>query len=98
MKVTGVCGNPRKWKSTNKLFQISLNRAKELGVGGELIELSEYKIEYCNECQKCFFAKECPLEDDMEFLGEKIFGDRWLDSCILHLSHDSHRSYEVFHG
>lgn len=83
MKIVYISGSPRKNSNTDYL----LKKCSAI-LGGELIKLSDYKIEFCNSCWTCLKTKKCVINDDMTniiipsimkadaiFLGSPVYFD-----------------------
>ena len=84
MKVIGICGSPKKKNSTT-LF--ALNRALEAcraeGVEAELLELSRYSIQGCNDCDVCREKPSCPIKDDFSGTIAGLLGDGGIKGFIF---------------
>ncbi|MDI6752532.1 MAG: NAD(P)H-dependent oxidoreductase [bacterium] len=75
MKILGIVGSPhRKMGNTYQLVSYVMEEAKRLGAETEIVILSDLKIGYCQGCGRCLSEGECPQDDDMKGLVEKIFG------------------------
>lgn len=74
MKVLGLIGSWRKAGNTDCLVKEALLGAKQAGVSElELIRLTDLSIKPCKGCMACVIrGEECKIEDDFEFLVEKI--------------------------
>ncbi|MEW6661195.1 MAG: flavodoxin family protein [Bacillota bacterium] len=64
MKVLAINGSPRKGKNTAQMLSLALQEAERFGAQTELIEISDYKIEYCQGCNKCLRQDACSISDD----------------------------------
>ncbi len=64
MKVLAINGSPRKGKNTAQMLSLVLQEAERFGAQTELIEISDYKIEYCQGCNKCLRQDACSISDD----------------------------------
>lgn len=74
MKVIGLIGSWRKAGNTECLVKEALLGAKQAGASDlELIRLTDLSIKPCKGCMACVIrGEECKIEDDFEFLVEKI--------------------------
>ncbi|HOV86813.1 MAG TPA: flavodoxin family protein [Syntrophobacteraceae bacterium] len=66
MKVVAFNGSPRKDGNTTILLRCVLERLDGEGIGTELIQLSEKRIEDCRSCYRCFENqdRECSNKED----------------------------------
>ncbi|MFW5915550.1 MAG: flavodoxin family protein [Planctomycetota bacterium] len=60
MHTVCISGSPREQSNTDYLLNLVLN-----GMDGELIKLSDCRIEPCNSCWGCVKTRECTIKDDM---------------------------------
>ncbi len=60
MKIVYVSGSPRKESNTDFLLKSMISFT-----GGELVKLSDYRVEPCLSCWSCVKSGECAIEDDM---------------------------------
>lgn len=60
MRVTCLSGSPRKESNTDFLLRVVAQ-----ATGGELIKLSDFRIEPCRSCWGCVKTRRCIVEDDM---------------------------------
>ena len=67
-----INGSHRKGKNTALMLQIVLEELAKGGFTTELIELMDYRIEYCMSCNHCLRKPECMIKDDMEVIAEKM--------------------------
>ncbi len=67
MKIIGICGSPRKNKSTT-LFSLekALKAAEHGGIKTSLINLSDYTFSGCIACGKCRKEITCSIDDDFK--------------------------------
>lgn len=72
MKITGISGSPSAGGNNEKLIDMALVMAKERGYKTEKIMLSNLKVDPCNDCGTCRKSKDCPIEDDMAGICEKL--------------------------
>jgi multimeric flavodoxin WrbA len=73
-KVTAFVGTARK-KHTHYAVQKFLSSLESLGgIEYEIVALTDYKLEMCRGCKKCFLRGEefCPLKDDRDILISKM--------------------------
>ncbi len=73
--VLGIHGSPRKYGESYKLLRIALEAAKAEGAHVELVNLYDYRIEFCRGCvsesvKECWYP--CRIEDDFPKLAEKV--------------------------
>lgn len=71
-KILGIIASPRHLGNTELLVKAAAKAA-----GGEheleLLRLDEFRLEKCKGCYKCTMGdKKCVLDDDLEFIIEKI--------------------------
>lgn len=76
MHFVSLVASARKWGNSEALAQIALTQARESGAdSGELIHLSQFRLEQCNGCMRCVFRDEpCSLDDDIYRLLDLIYG------------------------
>lgn len=69
-----VCSNQEKDNSSSyKIAQIFKERGNEFNdVDYEILSIRDYKIEMCKGCCACFKTGECLINDDMNFVKEKL--------------------------
>lgn len=72
MNIIAINGSHRAGQNTAYLLNLALEEAKAKGAKTELIELSEFDIEYCNGCNRCLGKPACAISDDMDELKEKM--------------------------
>lgn len=73
IKILGICGSPRNEKSqTKKLLIRFLNRCKEMEVDIKIVDLSQYKVNFCLACEKCHKQPTCPVGDDRNLIVEEM--------------------------
>ncbi len=72
MKITGISGSPNAGGNNEKLIEIALGIAQEKGFETEKLLLSKLNVLPCTDCGVCRKAKDCPIEDDMAELYEKL--------------------------
>lgn len=76
VKILGISGAHRKGRNTSFLVQEAIRSASKVkGVETRFIELSDFRIEYCQHCNMCIVDPEdperlavadCVIEDDMQ--------------------------------
>ncbi len=81
MKILGLAGSPRAWSSlTLKLVEAGARGAAEAGARVDVIEVAHLNIRRCLGCGECFRAGKCPLDDDLQYLLDRV---RAADGIIL---------------
>ncbi|PIT85442.1 flavodoxin family protein [Candidatus Micrarchaeota archaeon CG10_big_fil_rev_8_21_14_0_10_59_7] len=60
MKILYISGSPRKGGNSEYLLNLLSDSLK-----GELVRLSDYKIEPCKSCWACIKTEKCVINDDM---------------------------------
>jgi len=73
MKVVIINGSPRKNGATAKLLeQISLNLAHFSDVEIKYYHISDFQLNFCKGCCKCYELGKCIMDDDIEKLSGQI--------------------------
>lgn len=72
LKVLGVAGSPRRGGNTELLLDKALEGAVKGGANIEKIVVRSLKISPCIECNYCFTAGECVIDDDMQSVYLKL--------------------------
>ncbi|MBN1568840.1 MAG: flavodoxin family protein [Acidobacteria bacterium] len=72
MKLLGLSFSPRKGANTELLMEKAFAGARLLGAETELYRIAEKKITPCDGCGACMGTGECPIQDDMQELCEKM--------------------------
>ncbi|MBC7360272.1 MAG: flavodoxin family protein, partial [Desulfacinum sp.] len=73
MKILAINGSHRKGKNTTVMLGLVLEEAAAGGAETELVELADWRIEYCISCNKCLREPRCSIRgDDMAELAEKM--------------------------
>ena len=72
MKITGISGSPNIGGNNEKIIELALGIAEKKGYGTDKILLSKLKVLPCTDCGTCRTAKECPIDDDMTDIYEKL--------------------------
>ena len=85
MKVLAINATYRPQNTTTQLTQKAMEGASSMGADVEMILLRDCKIDYCQNCLKCYKDKTseigpCSLDDDVDVILEKI---READGIIL---------------
>ncbi|HAV91927.1 TPA: hypothetical protein DCW38_01945 [candidate division WOR-3 bacterium] len=70
MKIVMLNGSARKNGSTNALLTMIADHFKQSKFECDLINISDYKINYCLGCQECKETKECKQIDDVKIIYE----------------------------
>lgn len=74
MKVLGLVGSQRKLGNTEILVKEALAVAEQEGAQVEIVRLTDYKVLPCDGLAPCVFGNiRCNLEDDYNFILDKIF-------------------------
>lgn len=81
MKILAINGSHRKGQNTAALLGLVLQEAQEGGASTELVELADYRIDYCLSCNRCLREARCSIkDDDMGMLAEKM---RACDALVI---------------
>ena len=72
MKILGIACSPRKQGNTVTLLEEVFRGSKQEGAETELYSVSDKTIEPCQGCRTCWETGECPIEDDMKDLGNRM--------------------------
>lgn len=70
--ILGLAGSPREGGNSRLLLQGALDGVRETGITAEEVVLADLNILPCIECGGCDETGECILEDDMDYLYQKI--------------------------
>ncbi len=73
INVLGISTSPRRNGNSDLLIQKALSGAESTGANVEYLNLNDYKINPCTECNSCYKTGRCILKDDYEQILEKIF-------------------------
>jgi multimeric flavodoxin WrbA len=74
MKILGLNGSERKLGNTEILVKEALMGAENEGAQVEMLRLTDHKVLPCDGLAPCVFGnKRCNLEDDFNFIVDKIF-------------------------
>jgi multimeric flavodoxin WrbA len=81
-KVTAFVGSARKKHTYDAAVQFLSNLQSMGDIEGEIVRLSDYRLEICKGCCVCFQKGEehCPLKDDRDVLIEKMMAS---DGVVL---------------
>ena len=81
MRAIAICGSPREAGNTEILLKKCLETLESEGIPGELVRLSENRIEPCSACEKCFKNrdKKCVITGDA---FQKVF-DKMIEADIV---------------
>ena len=72
MKILGIACSPRKQGNTVALLEEVFRGSKQEGAETELYSVSDKTIKPCQGCGTCWETGECPIEDDMQDLGNRM--------------------------
>lgn len=72
MKILAISGSPREQGNTEILLNEALKGAAQEGADTELYSVSGKKIGPCEACLTCRETGECRIDDDMQYLFEKL--------------------------
>jgi multimeric flavodoxin WrbA len=72
MKITGISGSPNIGGNNEKIIELALGIAEEKGYETDRILLSKLSVMPCTDCGTCKSKNECPINDDMAEIYEKL--------------------------
>ncbi|MFC1781483.1 flavodoxin family protein [Planctomycetota bacterium] len=72
LKVLGISTSPRINGNTDLLLKQALDGAESAGATIEYINLGDYTIGPCTECNECYRTGICQIGDDYQLFLEKI--------------------------
>ncbi len=72
MKITCISGSPNAGGNNEKMADIVLEIVQERGYGTDRIFLSNLKVEPCTDCGICKKSRDCPIDDDMKDIYNKL--------------------------
>ena len=72
ISVLGISTSPRKNGNSDLLLQEALQAAEKAGAAAEYINLNNYNIKPCLECNNCYKAGVCVIKDDYHQLMDKL--------------------------
>ena len=73
MKIMAINGSPNASGYTAKLIDVLLDQCRNLGAECEKINLEDYEIDGCRNCNCCSNVGECIREDDFIHLKANIY-------------------------
>ncbi len=106
MKVIGVIASPRgKESRTLQLVTSVLEGAAANGAETEIIDVYDFRVEYCTACGTCYAKGECTLDDDFSDLfdlmmnadGIVLGSPNYIDSVTAPLKAVFDRSADAIH-
>ncbi|MFW5769115.1 MAG: flavodoxin family protein [Spirochaetota bacterium] len=74
VRILGINGSPKRKGSTRTLMEWVLEGCREAGAETELINITDYRIEYCIGCHRCLKEGSCFLSDEYGAVFEKLMG------------------------
>ena len=72
LNVLGISTSPRRNGNSDLLLKKALSGAESTGANIEYINLNDYEIGLCTECNSCYKSGSCILKDDYNHVLEKI--------------------------
>ena len=85
MRVLGLAGSPRRNGNTARLLAEVLRGASNNGAETKTIFLSQMNIAPCENCDACFEAGICKIDDDMQMVYKELaLADRIVLASPLH--------------
>jgi hypothetical protein len=85
MRLLGIAGSPRRNGNTDRLLDEVLRGASNKGAEVKKIVLSELNIAPCENCDACFTAGICKIDDDMQSVyKELMLADRIVLASPVH--------------
>lgn len=72
IKTLGISTSPRNHGNSDLLLREALSGAEYAGATTEYINLSDYDIAPCIECNACYSRGDCKIHDDFQELLKKI--------------------------
>lgn len=72
MKVLGIATSPRIKSNTDLLLRETLAGAESTGAQIEYVNLRNYKVGPCIECDACHTTGECRVQDDYQMMHAKL--------------------------
>jgi multimeric flavodoxin WrbA len=72
MNITCISGSPSARGNNEKLLDIVIEIIRKRGYTTESILLSKLNVQPCTDCGVCKKARECPIDDDMASIFEKL--------------------------
>lgn len=79
--ILGLVGSARRWGNSELLVRQVLRGAEAEGAAGQLLRLTDLRLDSCTGCLRCAIGSQpCRLDDDMAWLVETI---RAADGLVL---------------
>lgn len=72
MKKVLLINSSHRKRNTHKLLVSMEALLKSQGIETELINLSDYKINFCSGCEACVLKGDCFIKDDVKIIIDKI--------------------------
>jgi multimeric flavodoxin WrbA len=72
MKILGISTSPRRSGNSDLLLQKALEGAKSAGADIEYLNLNDYTINPCVECNSCYRTGICVIKDDCQQILDKM--------------------------
>ena len=72
VKVLGISTSPRADGSSDLLLRQALAGAESAGASTEYINLRDFNIAPCTECNDCYTTGKCNIEDDFQLILQKM--------------------------
>lgn len=72
LKVLGISTSPRADGSSDLLLRQALAGAESAGASTEYINLRDFNIAPCTECNDCYTTGKCNIEDDFQLILQKM--------------------------
>lgn len=72
MKTLGIVGSPRKGGNTEQYMQHTLKVIADEGIETEMLSLAGKDIRPCTACMACRNTENCPVEDDLMPIYQKM--------------------------
>jgi len=72
MKVLGISTSPRPEGNSDLLLRQALAGAESAGAQTEYIQLADFNIAPCAECNACYKTGKCRIDDDYQIIAEKM--------------------------
>lgn len=71
--ILGLVGSARPWGNSELLVRQALHGAEAEGGTGQMVRLTDLRLEACTGCMRCAIGgKPCPIDDDMAWLIQAI--------------------------
>jgi multimeric flavodoxin WrbA len=72
LKVLGISTSPRANGSSDLLLRQALAGTESAGASTEYINLRDFNIAPCTECNDCYTTGKCNIEDDFQLILQKM--------------------------